>query len=81
MPDFEKQWRVMLFDTKYFELEIGNFVFIRAPLLGSVYIGPDSGCGYLVRSRPHEFDAMRRDYIERTREALRARRNPTKWRQ
>ncbi|HBR49671.1 MAG TPA: hypothetical protein DEA71_06270 [Nitrospira sp.] len=68
----------MLFDTTYFELEIGNFVFIRAPWLGSVYIGPDSGCGYLVRSRPNELDAMRRDYIERTREALRARRNPTK---
>ena len=71
----------MLFKTKHFELEIGNFVFIRAPWLGSVYIGPDSGCGYLVRSRPNELDAMRRDYIERTREALRVRRNPTKWRQ
>ncbi len=78
MPDFVKQWRVMLFDTKYFELEIDNFVFIRAPLLGSVYIGPDSGCGYLVRSRPNELDAMRRDYIERTRQTLRARHNRSK---
>lgn len=78
MPDFVKQWRVMLFDTKFFELEIGNFVFIRVPLLGSVYIGPDSGCGYLVRSRPNELDAMRRDYIERTRQTLRARHNRSK---
>ena len=78
MPDFVKQWRVMLFDTKFFELEIGNFVFIRAPLLGSVYIGPDSGCGYLVRSRPNELDAMRRDYIERTRQTLRSDNNRSK---
>ena len=78
MPDFVKQWRVMLFDTKYFELEIGNCVFIRVPLLGSVYIGPDSGCGHLVRSRPNELDTMRSDYIERTRETLRAPRNRTK---
>lgn len=68
----------MRFDTKYFELEISNFVFIRAPLLGSVYIGPDSGCGSLVRSRPNELDDMRRDYIERTRQTLRARHNRTK---
>jgi hypothetical protein len=61
----------MLFKTKHFELEIGNFVFIRAPVLGAVYIGPDSGCGYIVRSRPNEIDTMRRDYIERTRKTLR----------
>lgn len=72
MSDFVKQWRAMLFRTKYFELEIANFVFFRAPVLGSVYIGPDSGCGYIVRSRPNEIDAMRRDYIERTRKTLRA---------
>ena len=64
-------WRPMLFKTKHFELEIANFVFFRAPLLGSVYIGPDSGCGYLVRSRPNEINTMRRDYIERTRQTLR----------
>lgn len=64
----------MLFKTKHFELEIANFVFLRAPWLGSVYVGPDSGCGCIVRSQPHEIDTMRRDYIERTRQALRERR-------
>ena len=68
----------MLFDTKYFELEIGNFVFIRASWLGSVYIGPDSGCGYLVLSSPNEFDVMRRDYIAWTRKTLRVQHNRTK---
>lgn len=63
----------MLFKMKHVELEIANFVFLRAPWLGSVYIGPDSGCGYLVRSPPNEMDTMRRDYIERTRQTLRAR--------
>ena len=63
----------ILFRTKDFELEIGNFLFFRAPLVGSVYIGPDSGCGHLVRSRPNEIDTMRQDYIERTRQTLRAR--------
>lgn len=61
----------MLFKTKHFELEIASFVFFRAPWLGSVYIGPDSGCGHIVRSRPNELDTMRRDYIERTRKTLR----------
>jgi hypothetical protein len=61
----------MRFNTKYFEIEIANFVFFRAPWLGSVYIGPDSGCGYLVRTSPNESDSMRRDYIERTRKTLR----------
>lgn len=61
----------MLFKTTYFELEIANFVFFRAPWLGSLYIGPDSGCGYLVRSPSNEIDPMRRDYIERTRKTLR----------
>ena len=63
----------MQFRMKHFELEIANFVFFRAPLLGSVYIGPDSGCGYIVRSSPNEIDPTRRDYIERTRQTLRAR--------
>ena len=63
----------MLFKTKHFELEIAGFVFFRAPLLGSVYIGPDSGCGHIVRSRPNEIDTMRRDYIEKTRQTLRVR--------
>lgn len=64
----------MLFRAKHFELEIANFVFFRVPLLGSVYIGPDSGCGYIVRSYPDEIDTMRRDHIERTRQTLRAQR-------
>lgn len=64
----------MRFSTKYFEVEIANFVFFRAPLLGSIYIGPDSGCGYLVRISPKEIDTMRRDYVERTRQTLRERR-------
>jgi len=61
----------MLFRTKHFELEVANFLFLRAPLLGSVYIGPDSGCGYIVRNRPSEIDTTCRDYIDRTRRALR----------
>ncbi len=64
----------VLLKTKHVELEIAGFLFFRAPWLGSVYIGPDSGCGYVVRSRPNEIDAMRRDYIERTRQTLRVRR-------
>lgn len=64
----------MRFSTKYFEAEIANFVFFRAPLLGAIYIGPDSGCGYLVRISPKEIDTMRRDYVERTRQTLRERR-------
>lgn len=63
----------MLFKTKHFEVEIANFVFFRAPVLGSVYIGPNSGCGYILRSRSKEIDTTRRDYIERTRQTLRAR--------
>lgn len=62
----------MLFKTKHFEFEIANFIFLRAPLLGSLYIGPDSGCGCFVRSRQNEMDTMRRDYIEKTRKTLRA---------
>jgi hypothetical protein len=61
----------MLFNTKHFELEIANFIFLRAPWLGSLYIGPDSGCGCIVRSRPNAIDTMRRDYIESTRKTLR----------
>lgn len=61
----------MQFKMKHFELEIANFVFLRAPWLGSLYLGPDSGCGCLVRISPHEMDTMRRDYIERTRNTLR----------
>lgn len=72
-PALANEWRPMLFKTKHLELELGNFVFVRAPWLGSVYIGPDSGCGYIVRSRPKEIDTMRRDYIERTRQTLRTR--------
>lgn len=63
----------MLFNTKCFEVEIANFIFLRAPWLGSLYIGPDSGCGCIVRSRPNEIDTMRRHYIETTRKALRGR--------
>lgn len=63
----------MLFKTKHFELEISRFVFLRAPWLGSLYLGPDSGCGYIVRSQPHEIDTMRCDYIESTRNTLRVR--------
>lgn len=63
----------MLFQTKHFELEIANFLFFRTPLLGSVYLGPDAGCGYIVRSSPNEIDTTRRDYIERTRQTLRVR--------
>jgi hypothetical protein len=33
----------MLLRTKHFEIEVANFVFFRAPLLGSVYIGPIPG--------------------------------------
>ncbi len=63
----------MLLRMKHFEIEIANFVFFRAPLLGSVYIGPDSGCGCIVRTRQNEIDTTRRDYIERTRQTLRGR--------
>jgi hypothetical protein len=63
----------MLLRMKHFEIEIANFVFFRTPLLGSLYIGPDSGCGYIVRTRPSEIDTTRRDYIERTRQTLRGR--------
>jgi hypothetical protein len=61
----------MLFKTKHFEVEIASFLFLRAPLLGSLYIGPDSGCGCIVRSRPNESNTMLYDYIERTRQTLR----------
>ncbi|HRI38281.1 MAG TPA: hypothetical protein PLO50_06980 [Nitrospira sp.] len=64
----------MRFSTKYFEAEIANFVFFRVPLLGAMYIGPDSGCGLIVRISPSEIDTMRQDYVERTRQTLRERR-------
>ncbi len=63
----------MLLRMKHFEIEIANFVFFRAPLLGSVYIGPDSECGCIVKTRQNEIDTTRRDDIERTRQTLRGR--------
>ncbi len=64
----------MLFRTKYFELEIANFFFLRVPLLGSLYVGPNSGYGYFVRNSSRESHAERRAYIDRTRKTLRAQR-------
>lgn len=66
---------MMLLRTKHFELEIANFIFIRTPLLGSLYIGPDSGYGCLVRISPTATDGFRREYIDSTRRTLRAQRS------
>ncbi len=65
----------MLLHTKHFELEIANFIFLRTPLLGSLYIGPDAGYGCLVRIRPQEMDGLRRRYVDSTRRKLRAERS------
>jgi hypothetical protein len=66
---------MMLLLTKHVELEIASFIFLRTPLLGSLYIGPDSGYGCLVRISPTEIDGFRREYIDRTRRTLRAQRS------
>lgn len=39
----------MLLRTKHFELEIAKFLYLRAPWLGVIYVGPDSGHGCIVR--------------------------------
>lgn len=64
----------MLLRTKHVELEIANFIFLRIPLLGSLYIGPDSGYGCVVRISPTPINEFRREYIDNTRKKLRAHR-------
>lgn len=66
---------MMLLLTKHFELEVANFIFLRTPLLGCLYIGPDSGYGRLVRLSPTAIDGPRREYVDSTRRKLRAQRS------
>ena len=63
----------MLLRTKHLELEIANFIFLRAPLLGSLYIGPDAGFGCWMRISPNKIDDYRQKYIASARRILRAR--------
>ena len=62
---------MMLLRRKHFELEIATFLYLRAPWLGAIYIGPDSGHGCIVRYSPQQLDHL--GYIEMTRRNLRMR--------
>jgi hypothetical protein len=63
----------VLFQTKYFELEITKFLYLRAPWLGVIYVGPDSGHGCIVRYSPQQLEFDHLEYIEMTRRNLRMR--------
>lgn len=63
----------MMFRTTHFELEIANFLFLRTPLLGRLYMGPDAGFGWWMRIGPKEVDYYRREYLDNARRHLRAR--------
>ena len=63
----------MLFRAKHFELEITKFLYLRAPLVGVIYIGPDAGHGYLVRYSPQQLEFDHLEYLEMTRRSLRMR--------
>ena len=61
---------MMLFRTTHFELEIAKFLYLRAPWLGVIYVGPDSGH---VRYSPQQLEFDHLEYIEMTRRNLRER--------
>ncbi|MDF0650885.1 MAG: hypothetical protein CV081_04060 [Nitrospira sp. LK265] len=63
----------MLFQTKQFELEISKFLYLRAPWVGAIYIGPDSGRGCIVHYSPNQIELGHLEYIEMTRRNLRTR--------
>ena len=63
----------MLVQTKHFELEIATFLYLRAPWVGGIYIGPDSGHGCIVRYTPQQLEFDHVEYIEMTRRNLRTR--------
>ena len=63
----------MLFRTKHFELEIAKFLYLRAPWLGVIYVGPDCGHGCIVRYSPQQLKFDYLEYIEMTRRNLRTR--------
>lgn len=63
----------MLFRTKHFELEIAKFLYLRAPWVGVIYVGPDSGHGCIVRYSPRQLEFDHVEYIEMTRRNLRER--------
>ena len=64
---------MMLFRTTHFELEIAKFLYVRAPWLGVIYVGPDSGHGCIVRYSPQQLEFDHLEYIEMTRRNLRTR--------
>lgn len=64
---------MMLFRTKHFELEIAKFLYLRAPWLGAIYIGPDSGRGCIVHYSQKQIELGHLEYIEMTRRNLRTR--------
>ncbi|HWF58733.1 MAG TPA: hypothetical protein VN666_00230 [Nitrospira sp.] len=64
---------MMLFRTTHFELEIAKFLYVRAPWLGVIYVGPDSGRGCIVRYSPQQLEFDHLEYIEMTRRNLRTR--------
>lgn len=61
----------MLFRTKHFELEIANFLYLRTPWVGAIYVGPDSGHGCIVHYSLKETEHL--EYVEMTRRNLRGR--------
>lgn len=63
----------MLLQTKHFELEIATFLYLRAPWLGAIYIGPDSGHGCIVRYSPQQLELDSSGYIKMIRRNLRMR--------
>ena len=63
----------MLLRTKHFELEITKFLYLRAPWLGAIYVGPDSGHGCIVHYSPQQLEFDHLEYIEMARRNLRTR--------
>ena len=63
----------MLLRTKHFELEISKFLYLRAPWVGVIYVGPDSGHACIVRYSPQQLEFDHVEYIEMARRNLRER--------
>ena len=63
----------MLFRAKHFELEVAKFLYLRVPLLGVIYVGPDSGHGCIVRYSPKQLEFDHLEYLEMMRQNLRRR--------
>ena len=59
----------MVFHAKHFELEISKFFYLRAPRLGVIYIGRDSGHGCIVRYSPQRLDLDLLKYLEMARQS------------